>query len=360
MKNEGNLQILYITFIDFDNIKSGSGVRPKEMYKAFKQLGIDIKLLEGQQNKRKKRKRKVEEILDWLEDSKPDLCYVEPPTGPFFNSIDLKLLKKVHKKGIPMGIFYRDTFWRFPKSWGIPLWKKKILTFMHKRDLRVFINICDIIYFPGTKGREVLGGFELKKTGLLPPGGAEKTFAEDTFSERNCIYIGGTNEAYGGINLIRAFEHLNKDKIIATLTLISPETADFSKNKYKFPWLNIKHTFDRQEIEECYRKATFAVIPFKKTPYMEIAIPIKLFEYIGYGLPVISTDCGEIAKVLREYDCGILCGDSYSEIAEAVSQATSDYDEYLRLKKNALKARKENRWVDRAQQVINDLKGEKK
>ena len=43
------MTILYITFIDFGEFKSGSSVRPQKMYDAFRQLGHEVKLLEGQQ-----------------------------------------------------------------------------------------------------------------------------------------------------------------------------------------------------------------------------------------------------------------------------------------------------------------------
>ena len=52
-------KILYITFTDFGDLSSGSAVRSFRMYNAFKNLGYDVKLLEGQQNKRKTRREKV-------------------------------------------------------------------------------------------------------------------------------------------------------------------------------------------------------------------------------------------------------------------------------------------------------------
>ena len=54
-----NNNILYITFVDFNEQKSGSSVRPKKMYDAFIRLGIKIKLLEGQQNRKYERWKRV-------------------------------------------------------------------------------------------------------------------------------------------------------------------------------------------------------------------------------------------------------------------------------------------------------------
>ena len=54
--------LLYITYIDFGEFRSGSSVRPQMMYQAFEDLGWEVKLLQTQQNKRAQRKAAVEEI----------------------------------------------------------------------------------------------------------------------------------------------------------------------------------------------------------------------------------------------------------------------------------------------------------
>ena len=53
-----SLKVLYITFTDFGELSSGSSVRPFRMYNALVNLGYDVKLLEGQQNRRKASKGK--------------------------------------------------------------------------------------------------------------------------------------------------------------------------------------------------------------------------------------------------------------------------------------------------------------
>ena len=92
-----NYDLLYIAFIDMDKpAEAGSSLRPKKMLEAFEQMQLKIKVLQGANNKRAQRRRNVKEILKWLDSNKPRMCYVEPPSGPFFCSIDLKLLKKLN------------------------------------------------------------------------------------------------------------------------------------------------------------------------------------------------------------------------------------------------------------------------
>lgn len=351
------MQMLYITFIDFDDYSSGSSVRPHMMYDAFLDLGIDVKLLEGQHNRRKERRSKVREILDWLNNNTPDFCYVEPPSGPFFNYIDLILLKKLREKGVPIGLFFRDLHWLYPEfggGYGSKI-KRTIIGAMHRRDLRCFRKCCDIVYTPGEKTGEILRNLGMKKVKSLPPGGAISPMTDDNFSLKNYIYLGGTSYEYGGLRLLDAFKRINKEETKANLIFIVNKDDEVDLTEYEYPWLKIVHTFNRNEIEAYYGQATYAMIPFRRVAYMDLAVPIKLFEYIGYGIPVISTDCEEISRILSFFNCGILSDDSIEGMAKVVESTLSDQELYKRLKGNTVKASKENKWLDRAARVVADL-----
>ncbi|NLJ70250.1 MAG: glycosyltransferase family 1 protein [Clostridiaceae bacterium] len=351
------MKILYITFIDFNKDVSGSSARPHRIYEAFIDLGCDVKIVEGQQNKRRERREKVKDVLRWLDCNCPDICYVEPPTGPFFNSIDLKLLKKIHAMRIPIGLFYRDAHWKFRELFPMNRIKSLVLEFMHKRDLRVFEDVCDYIYFPSDSFSQLFSNYTFKNTGVLPPGGSSNQFTKNIFSAKHFIYIGGTSELYGGLKLIEVFKDINKEKKVASLTFISQRTEEFHAEDYDYPWLNAMHTFDRELIEAEYSKSTYAIIPFKRNKYFDLALPIKLFEYVGYGIPVISTDCLEIKTFIKYYNCGIICHDNKDSIKDAVLLALDDENAFLSYKRSAVEAGKRNSWVSRAQSIIDDLSG---
>jgi len=351
------MKILYITFIDFSKDSSGSTVRPHMMYQAFLDLGLEVKLLEGQQNKRQERKQKVKEILQWLKTNRPDICYVETPSGPFFNSIDLKLLKTVKKMKVPIGLFYRDAYWKFRDLFPMPLWKSVALYFMHKRDLKLFSKVCDYLYFPSSSFAKLFDNYKFKNVKNLYPGGVDKIFAQNNFNKKCFFYVGGTSKRYGGLKLIKVFEKINENEIVANLIFISQETADFSRYNYNYPWLEIIHTFDRQLIEEKYCKATYAMIPFEIDEYSNLTMPLKLFEYLGYGVPVLSTNCQEISKFVNENECGLICDDSVDALIDIINNGMDSEEKYLEYKKNAINVGNINRWIDRAETVVKDLQG---
>ena len=111
------MNILYVTYLDMSNHQdSGSGIRPVRMYKALLDEGHSVKLLSGNcgRGDGAARKKAVREIMDWLKDNRPDLCYIESPTYPIMFQCDYDLIRKLHKMEVPIGYFYRDFYRQFP------------------------------------------------------------------------------------------------------------------------------------------------------------------------------------------------------------------------------------------------------
>ena len=349
------MTILYITFIDFGELKSGSSVRPQKIYQAFLQEGHEVKLLEGQQNRRAERRQKVREILSWLDSHKPDICYVDPPSGPIFNSIDLQLLKRIHRMGVPIGLFYRDAYWKFAKWWGVTGIKKWVLTYMHKRDLKLFGQNCDILYFPS---RSMADLFHFPKQEILPPGG-EIHCAPHPHLYHQMVYVGGISERYGSSILLNAMKLLQKKHLDIRLSLVCREAEmGYLDKKYRdAPWLKIYHASGDDQLRPIYEKADVGILPLKRDFYMDFAIPVKTFEYMGYGLPLISTDCVETKRIIDRYECGITCKDDAESLANAIEAFYQDPNRIKVYQRNVMRAMQENKWTDRTKKVIEDLSG---
>lgn len=350
--------LLYITFIDFGKMESGSSVRPHRMYEAFETLGVEIKLLECQQNRRAERRQKVKEILEWLELNKPDLCYVEPPTGPFFNQIDLKLLEKLHLMGVPIGLFYRDSFWLFPKWWGVPFFKRKVLIYMHKRDLKVFKRCCSIVYFPGTLSAELFSNINFRKVGVLPPG-SHLILEPNKSIQRTLIYIGGVRYADGVNDLLSALESINQTCVGVNLILVTKKNELDNLNQFDLskPWLQIVEASGSQ-LEYWYKRADVGIVPRKRHFYMDKAVPVKLFEYFSHSLPVIVTDCPEVKKIVEKEKCGIICHDNAESLLDAIKAFYDSEENIITMKELARSAAIKNDWTERAKKVIKDLTGQ--
>lgn len=359
--NKGTASVLYVTYIDFDKALSGSSVRPQNMYRAFLQCGYDVKLLKGQQNKRKQRRANVREVLEWLDANRPDICYVEPPTGPFFNSIDHRLLKKVHKMGIPIGLFYRDAYWRYNLiDYGkglLPALKAWVIKAMQKRDYRLFKEYCDIVYITSQLAAEE---WDFKKINLLPPGCnlPENIETADRKPGVCAIYVGGVNKRYGTFAMLDAFKLINSEGTKVPLKLICRQAEWDSCGDYRAlaqtDWLDVMH-IEGEALAQQYLTCDLALCPLEKDFYNDMAMPIKLLEYMSYGKPVVVTECVEMRNFVNKYQTGIVTAYNAEDIAGGVLRMAQDDALRQRLTQNCLAAREQNTWAKRAEQVVSDL-----
>lgn len=358
--------LLYITYIDMDSLpKTASSVRPQKIYQELKKSNIQIKLLEGQDNLYEKRKANVKEILKWLENNRPDMCYIESPSGPFLCPYDLKLLKVLNKKNIPTSIFYRDAYWKFPymgirrKSIYNSL-KNRIVRYMQKRDWRVIVDTCTLIYFPS---ESLANYFKIKNFKTLPPG---CEMADDNvMNTKNdkcptAIYVGGATKRYGIYLILDTFKRLNDTEIQSKLKVICPkeqwECLDIEYQKYlDNDWLEVYHTADRKKLKELYQDSDFALLPLLKSEYNDIAVPVKLYEYVSYLKPVISTNCCEMKKIVTQNEIGIVTGDTSEEFEQAVRTMISNKKQFIEYKNNCFYMRKNNTWSKRVETIVEDL-----
>lgn len=356
------MRILYLTYIDFGEFKSGSSVRPQMMYEAFRALGHEVKLLQTQQNRARDRRAAVKEISLWLDGNRPDFCYAESPSGPIFHRCDRELLRKIHRMGIPTGYFYRDAAYRFDDIFirGRKTLKQHVIRWMSERDVRFLKKNVDLIYFP----TESMGKyFSFPNTSILPPA-CTGSYGSKTDGPRGrrSIYVGGVSRRYGTDTLLGAFGRLNGNGAEFPLTLVcrKAEAAYIGESCRKKPWLRVVHASGRGQLAPLYQEADLALYPIEKNAYNDFAFSVKLMEYLEYGLPVVAVNCTETEKFVRGIGAGLVCRNDAGDFAEKVRTLLTDPALYKECAENAARAVRGNLWTDRAQKVVSDLGGRKK
>lgn len=343
-----NKNILYITFVDFAEQKSGSSVRPKKIYDAFLEEGFNVSLLTGLQNRKMERWKNCFLYYKKIKKNNYQFCYVEPPAGPIFNFCDHLLLLYISKvKKIPVGLFYRDAYWKFADWYNVKGIKKFIINTMHKFDWIIIKNTCKRIFFP-TKTMGDL--FEFPDKEPLPPGCELTEYNKSSSSDIEIIYVGGVTEQYGGKLLLEALDKVNGEKKI-NLHLVSRKEEIKNIEEYiNKPWLNIYHS-SGEELREIYSKANLAIIPRKVDFYMDFAMPVKLFEYISYELPIISTNCKEVANFIEANKIGVICEDNVESLYNTLMNI--DMNSILEYTENVKIAKENNTWNKRVEQISN-------
>ncbi|MBE6055078.1 MAG: glycosyltransferase family 4 protein [Clostridium sartagoforme] len=349
-----NKKILYITFVDFSEQKSGSSVRPKKIYEAFKNKGINVKLLEGQQNRKLERWKRVIKYFKEIRKEKYDACYIEPPSGPIFNFCDHLLMLYISKiKKIPLGVFYRDAFWKLSEWYSKKGIKTKIIVLMHKFDWMIIKYVSKVIYFPS---ESFANYFEFKNKIILMPGSEIIDNLKDG-EDNTFIYVGGIDGAYGSNLLLDSFKKAFEKNNSLKLNLVCRGENDIIKRYKNEPWLNLHiGKSGSSELKKIYDISKYSIMTLIPGSYSNIAIPIKLFEYISYQKPIISTNCIEIEKIIKKYDIGIITNAEEYSLSEAILSMVTDSDAYSKYKINIInKVLKEELWENRVVLILNTL-----
>lgn len=89
------------------------------------------------------------------------------------------------------------------------------------------------------------------------------------------------------------------------------------------------------------------IIPFKLTSMVEAVNPIKMWEYMAVGMPVVTTALPEA----KQYEGLIYYSNNYNEFFSNITRALADTSPERR--EQRMELAKRNSWRERAQQIIN-------
>jgi len=93
----------------------------------------------------------------------------------------------------------------------------------------------------------------------------------------------------------------------------------------------------QREVYELLARADFAVIPHLKSPHTDSTIPHKLFHYMYAGLPVISSNCIPLERIINETGCGVTYPyDQPESLSRIISQIMEEKDAFKSKYSNAI------------------------
>jgi glycosyltransferase involved in cell wall biosynthesis len=136
------------------------------------------------------------------------------------------------------------------------------------------------------------------------------------------IYVGGISEVRGAKEMIYALQRFpaNSRAQLVLAGKISP--APLEEELHASPgWERVifKGWLSRPKVFMSMGEARCGIVTLHPEPNYIESQPIKLFEYMAAGLPVIASDFPCWRKILEAYQCGILVNPmDPNEIAEAM------------------------------------------
>ncbi len=134
----------------------------------------------------------------------------------------------------------------------------------------------------------------------------------------------------GNITLLRSVEELvgamNSPQLTADASLILAGTFDSTNVEHRIRAMpgakrvEFMGRCPRSQVASVLARSRAGMLLFRPAANLEEAMPTKLFEYLGSGLPVIISQSLPCSRIVLEHDCGMVVNqDDVDDIARAIS-----------------------------------------
>ena len=357
----------YLHPID-DNPNVGSALRPNQMLKAFKAIGYEVSIVAGYSKERKEIIRQIRR--DIKNGVKYDFVYSESVNDPTLMSdrdhfprrpfLDFSFLRFCKKNNIPVGLFYRDVYWKFPLfQEACSALKRTILKPMFAYDLIKYRKCLNLLYLPTLRmQRYALPNFPSR---ALPPGGIlrqdvyEKKKADiKSTNALNIFYVGSLSSLYDNRLLFQAVKETDNVYLTVCTHQKQWESVKTSYEAYLCDRIKVIHK-SGDALRTYYESADIAAYCLKHDEYLDMAMPIKVFEAISYGTPLLATNIFSIAELVRKENIGWVTETSVEGIKSIFEHLKAHPDEIAQKTENTILAAQRNTWECRALQVAKEL-----
>lgn len=346
----------------------GSALRPNKMRAAFENIGYQVDVISGNSTERS---RKIKEIRKKIKNGVHyDFLYSESvntptvladedhiPRHPFS---DFSFLNFCRKQGIPVGLFYRDVHWKFPVYKSVAIWKRMILLPLFRYDLHMYHKVVDVLYLPSERMGEVVSGYYSIP---LPPGGSSRPDVLVRRQEKarepdklHVFYVGNVLGVYDVTAFCKAVSECEN----VYLTLCTPQKSWEQAQERYLPYMcdriQVVHKTSDQ-LQQYYEEADVFCCCLEANDYTCLAMPIKVFESISYGVPVMMTQGIAAGQLISKEDCGWVVENKASAFKELLLYLRDNPEDVWVKTKNTLAIAQKHTWECRAQQVADDLTG---
>lgn len=345
------------------NPTSASRLRPLRMREAFKAAGYQVIDLSGTTPQRRTGYRRLKEQL--AAGVKPAFLYSENSTQPniFATSIrdglapllDTSIMATAHRAGIPVGVFYRDVYWRF-SSFRAKSVTGRLAPAFHRLDLRGYLAAKAHFFFPSTAMSPYLGLPEGTSYSALPPAGAAGQTLPLPEGPLTLVYVGGLGNHYVLTELAQALKatssvHLN-------MVVRQREWENSAGEFATLSSANVHpHHLNANQLDGVYARSHIGVLTVKPSEYWQFAVPAKLYEYLSKGRPILVTEGTEAARIVGELGCGWQVPYDGKTLARTLRHLANQPEEVQQKAHQTRAAAAVNTWQDRALQVATTLTG---
>ena len=347
---------------------SASGIRPLKMLAAFKEAGCDVDVIAGYSAERKAAIKKIkanvkagiEYAFMYSESSTMPTVLTDPHHLPLHPLLDFDFFRFCKRHAIPIGLFYRDIYWLF-ESYGKGLnpLKAAVAKACYRFDLLNYKRYLTRLYLPSMAMGRYVPVVPEACFSALPPAHEVKQASRQLSVSRNTgkplhiFYVGGMSDHYQMHKLFRVVAQRRDVELT-----ICTRSAEWQAVKGEYPPLsdNIRVVHESGEAMQARLAAADVVSIFvKPQEYREFAAPVKLYEYLGHGKPIIASAGTLAGRFVEENGVGWTLPYEEDALDALLTRLQAEPVILSNVQEHMLVVARSHTWQARAEQVIKDL-----
>jgi glycosyltransferase involved in cell wall biosynthesis len=301
--------------------------------------GVEIVSFESVYKSRRERMTKtVNQVLEKALEIDADIYHFHDPEL-------LKVVKTLKRKGKKVIYDVHEDLPRqiLAKHW-IPTILRKAISFVTEKYENRKAKLCDGVitatpfirdrFLKVNKNTLDVNNYPILTELLLDIDYSDKT--EDAI-----CYVGGITRVRGIIELLNSLMSLDVYLLLAGTFLEEGLKNECEKLS---SWSKVEELgfLNRQEVKDVYLKSKIGIVTLHPIINYLDSLPVKMFEYMAAGLPVIASDFPFWKSIVEENDCG-LCVDPLDPktLAEGIAFLLNNPEEAKRMGENGKKMVKE-------------------
>tara|TARA_R110001592_G_scaffold163180_1_gene396918 strand:- start:1105 stop:2220 length:1116 start_codon:yes stop_codon:yes gene_type:complete len=152
--------------------------------------------------------------------------------------------------------------------------------------------------------------------------------------ENNICYVGGITKNRGVFELVSSLHNISVKLLLAGSFLENDIRTELVK---KSTWKQVVELgfLNREEVKEVYKKSKIGMVTLHPIVNYIDSLPVKMFEYMAAGIPVIASNFTSWKTIIEKHNCGI-CIDplNVSEISNALEKLLNNPDLAAEMGKN--------------------------
>lgn len=348
--------------------RGASGIRPVRMSEAFESIGYTVWPVTGLAGERGAAVRRLKRAV--AEGVRFDFCYSESSTMPMTMTephhlplhpfLDRGLFRYLRSVGVPVGHFLRDIFWRFPEyREAVPSPKREAALAAYRWDLHTLRHHVDCVFLPSEQMAKYLD-LGRARVAALPPGHGQADAIPGPDEGLRLFYVGGIGAHYRLEGLFDGVARAAAEGVDVSMTVCTGEEMWRSEQRtysaFESPAIRVVHA-QAPDLRAHFEAANVGALYVEPDPYWGFAVPVKLYEYLGSGKPILAAAGSLTGEFVSNQGVGWSVEYRPDALAATLRRLANNPREITGRRDRVLQVRGEHTWAHRAHEVALALAG---